>query len=89
MRTLAKLIAGAALATSAAVMAVPADAQVSFGVHFGPGYHRDWCYYHPYRCGRYGGGYYYDGYYRPGYGYWWHNGWRHHRYWDRDRWGYR
>ena len=98
MKTIVKLVTGAALASGMALgMAVPANAGINIGIGIGgpgPGYHRDyrdWCYHHPYRCNNYGG--YYgpppgDGVYVNGYGYWGGSGWYHHRGWNHGHWHY-
>jgi hypothetical protein len=94
MKTIIKLITGAALAGGLSLAAaVPANAGVTIGIGLGgpgPGYH-DWCYHHPYRCNHYGG--YYgpppgDGVYVNGYGFWGGNQWYHHREWRHDHWRY-
>ncbi len=96
MKTIVKLVTGAALASGLALgAAVPANAGVSIGIGLGgPGYHRDyrdWCYHHPYRCNNYGG--YYgpppgEGVYVNGYGYWGGGGWHRHREWNHGHWRY-
>jgi len=93
MKTFGKLIAGAALASGAALLSLPANAGITIGIGLGgpgPNYH-DWCYHHPYRCGHYGE--YYgpppgEGAYVNGYGYWGAGHWWHHREWRRDHWRY-
>src|SRR5580704_3684797 len=60
MKTIVKLVTGAALASGLALAAaVPANAGVSIGIGIGgpgPGpYGGDWCARHPYRCNHYGG----------------------------------
>lgn len=96
MKTLAKLALGAAMVAGAATMvAVPADAAVSFGIGIGvpgPYYGRPYYPYRPrYSCDPYSRWYdpYYCGAYAPAYVYGpsfyysWHDGWRGGR--DRDR----
>jgi hypothetical protein len=95
MSKLAKLAMGAVVASGLAVAAAaPANAGVSVGIGIGipvagPAYHGSWCYYHPYRCGYYGGTYYPEGYFVAGRGYWWHGGWYGHRAWGHGGWHYR
>ena len=89
MSKLTKLALGAALLGGAMVAAAPAaEAGVVVGIGFGPGpgWHHNWCYYHPYRCG--GGPGYVDGYYVAGRGYFWHDGWYGHRGWYHHGWRY-
>jgi hypothetical protein len=96
MKTIVKLVTGAALASGLALAAaVPANAGVSIGIGIGgpgPGpYGGDWCARHPYRCNHYGG--YYgpppgDGVYVTNYGYWGGHGWYHHRGWSHGHWHY-
>lgn len=95
MKTLVKLALGVAMMAGAAVgAAVPAQAGVAIGIGIGgpgpgPYWHHGWCYYHPYRCGHYGGpGVYPEGYFVVGRGYWWHGAWWGHRGWGRHGWHY-
>ena len=95
MKTITKLVLGAAMAGSLAMAAAsPAAAGVSVGIGIGapagPGYHRHWCYNHPGACG---GGAYVGGpaigVYVGGHGYWdGHRYWGH-RYWGHGGWRYR
>lgn len=92
MKLIGKLAMGAALAGGLAISAAaPADAGMSIGIGVGgPGYHHDWCYYHPYRCGGpgYGGGFVVGRFYE-GRGWWDGRGWYAHRDWDGYHHGWR
>ena len=100
MKTIVKLVTGAALASGLALAAAaPANAGVSIGIGiggpgpgYGPGYYHDWCYHHPYRCNHYGA--YYgpppaEGVFVNGYGYWWGGHWWRHRDGYAGHWRYR
>jgi hypothetical protein len=100
MKTLTKLVAGAAL-TAAAMTAVaePANAGVSLGIGIGipgpaPVYHPGgrWCYWHPRACGYYGPGPAFVpvvGTFYAGRGWWDGHAWYHHRYWGGGHWRFR
>ena len=96
MKTIGKLLVGAALAGGLAVAAAaPADAGISIGVgplHVGlyGGHRGHWCYYHPGACEGYGyGGPYVEGTYWAGHGYYHEGRWYGHRDGYRSGWRYR
>jgi hypothetical protein len=94
MKTIGKLLVGAALAGGLAMAtAAPADAGIRIGIGIGgPGYYGGhpgrWCYYHPGACGGYAGPYVEGGYW-AGHGYYHGGRWYGHREGWRGGWRYR
>jgi hypothetical protein len=95
MKTLNRILIGAAMAAGAAAFALPASAQVHVGIGIGvpgpvvvaPHHSRHWCYNHPRACGAYGPGpvvapAFVVGNFYPGRGWWDGHSWYQHR----DRW---
>lgn len=101
MKTLTKLVAGAALTAAAmTAVALPANAGVSVGIGIGvpgpaPVYHHPggrWCYYHPRACHGYApapGPAFVVGNFYPGHGWWDGHAWYHDRYRFHGGWRYR